>query len=94
MHRLERICLNIRFEERQIGQSRGLGIRAACVEEGATAVKTNDRTRRPDAPGKFNRGIAPTASNIQYAVAATRWQRRKHFCAVQVETSGEDVPPR
>src|SRR5450631_2704255 len=94
MHWLERICLNIRFEERQIGQSRVLRIRAACLEEGATTVKTNDRTGRPDAPRKFNRGIAPTASNIQHAVAATEWQRRKHFCAMQVETSGEDVPPR
>jgi hypothetical protein len=94
VHRLERICLNIRFEERQIGQSRGFRIRAACVDEGATAVKTNDRTGWPDAPRKFNRGIAPTASNIQYAVAAMEWQRRKHFCAMQVKTSGEDVPPR
>jgi hypothetical protein len=85
--------LNICFEEHQIGQSRSLRIRAACVKEGATAVKTYDRTSRPGAPRKFNRGVAPTASNIQYVVAAMERQRRKHFCAMQVETSGEDVPP-
>jgi hypothetical protein len=94
VHWLEWIGLDIRFEERQIGQSRVLRVRAPGFEKAIAAIKTDDRTGRPDAPRKFNCGVAPTASNIQHAVAAMEWQRRKHFCAMQVETSGEDVPPR
>ena len=93
MHRLERIGLNIRFEERQIGQPGSLRICATCIEKGATAIKANDRTGRPDAPRKFNRGVTPAASDIQHAVADVKRQRRKHFCAMQMQASGKDVPP-
>ena len=93
MHRLERIGLNIGFDERQVGQSRVLRIGAAGVEEGAAAIETDDRTGRPDAPRQLDRGIAPAATDIQHAVAALHGQRRKHFCAMQVETTGQDVPP-
>jgi hypothetical protein len=86
--------LNIRFQERQIGQSRVLRIHAAGVQEGPTAIKTNNRTGGRDAARKFNRGIAPAASNIQHSVAAMERQCRKHFCAMLVETSSQDVPPR
>ena len=50
-------------------------------------------TGRSDAPRKFDRRIAPAASDIQHAIAATNRQRRKHFCAMQVEAAGKDVPP-
>jgi hypothetical protein len=86
--------LNIRLDERHIGQSSGLRVRATCVEKGAATIEPDDRPGGPDPPRKFDRGIAPTASNVQYAVGALEWQRWKHFCAMLVETSGENVPPR
>lgn len=91
---LERIGLNVRFAERQICQSRLRRVRAAGVKKGATAVETNDRPGWADPSRKFNRCITPTASDIQHVIAAMERQRRKHFCAMQMEAAGQDVPPR
>src|SRR5712672_2500235 len=91
--RLERIDLNVRFEERDIGQSGRLGVRASGFEKAITTVEADDRTSRSKATGYFDCGVAPAASDVQDVIAAAERQRGKHLFAMQSKPSGEDVTP-
>jgi hypothetical protein len=94
MVRPERVRLDVRLQEFQVRQARGLCVRAPLVEKCITAVKTNDLACRSDASGDLDGGVAPPASDVENVVAAAQRQRGKDLRTMLAEPANQHMAPR
>ena len=93
MHRLERICLHVSFQKRDVAKPRGARIAPPVFEKAIAAIHREHRPGWPNQTRQLDRRIPKAAAGINRPVAFIHLQRRKDFFAMKCQSAHEDVPP-
>ena len=91
--RLERIGLHVLFQEGDVPEAGGLGVPAGVHQETLAAVHSQHGPGRPDQACKLDCGIAKAAAGIDDRVSRAHRQRGKNLCAMQRQSTDEDMAP-